>query len=66
MGHPELTVEQCRTLARIRRRAVGAEVRLHRLREGIVVEVRRGRHSELAHLDSAGGVRLEQRLRLAA
>jgi hypothetical protein len=65
MAPVDLTIEQCRTLARIRRRQPGAEIRLHRTRDGVVVEVRRGLRSELARLDAGGRVEPEQRLRLA-
>ena len=65
MAPVELTIEQCRTLARIRGRRPGADVRLHRTRHGVVVEVRRGRRVELARLGSSGEVEPEQRLRLA-
>jgi hypothetical protein len=61
----ELTIAQCRTLARIRDRRPNAEVRLHRTRGGVVVEVREGRHVELARLGAAGEVEREQRLPLA-
>jgi hypothetical protein len=65
MAPVELTTEQCRTLARIRGGRPGAEVRLHRTRRGLVVEVRRGRRVELACVNAFGEVEREQRLALA-
>jgi hypothetical protein len=66
MRSPELSVEQCRTLARIRALRPGAEVRLHPTRNGLVVEVRRGRQIQLVRLDDSGAIRRDRRLRLAS
>ena len=54
MAPSELTVEQCRTLARLRARRPDALVSLHAAGRDVVVELRRGRRSELARLDSDG------------
>ena len=58
----ELSTEQCRVVARLRARLPEAEIRLHLTRRGLVVEIRRGRRSELAHLDAAGVLVRERRL----
>ena len=65
MAPAELTVEQCRTLERIRRTRPAGEVRLHGTRHGVVVEVREGRRVELVRLGSAGEVERDRRLALA-
>src|SRR5947209_1716885 len=54
MAPVELTVEQCRTLERIRRNRPAWEVRLHGTRHGVVVEVREGHRTELVRLGAAG------------
>lgn len=61
----ELSVEQCRTLARIRATRPDAEVTLHGTRAGLVVEVRRGLHVELGRLEVSGHVLRDRPLALA-
>lgn len=65
MAPAELTVEQCRTLERIRRNRPALEVRLHGTRQGVVVEVREGRRTELVRLGAAGQLERDRRLALA-
>jgi hypothetical protein len=65
MDTVELSVEQCRTLARIRATRPDAEVTLHGTRAGLVVEVRRGMRVELARLEASGHVLRDQPLALA-
>jgi hypothetical protein len=63
----ELTSRQARTIARIRNRWPGAEVRAHQERWGVIVEVRRGgRTIHLAGFDGRGGVRDDRPLARAA
>ena len=65
MSPVELTVEQCRTLERIRRTRPECDVRLHATRHGVVLEVRDGRRVELVRLGAAGQVERDRRLALA-
>jgi hypothetical protein len=63
----ELTTDQARIIARLRRRWPGAELRIHRRPWGVIVEVRdAGRTVALTRLDGAGGVEDERRLGWAA
>jgi len=62
----ELTVAQCRYIAAIRTRSPDADVIVHRTRSGVILEVRRGRRSELARLDPSGRVRHDRHVRPAA
>lgn len=67
MHERELTSEQAREIARLRRRHPGAEVRAHQRPWGVIVEVRRGNHVvELARYDFGGDTRGEERVGLAA
>jgi hypothetical protein len=63
----ELTTEQARRIARLRRRWPGADVRVHQRPWGIIVEVRAdGRTLALTRLDGTGGIEDERRLPWAA
>jgi hypothetical protein len=63
----ELTTEQARRIARLRRRWPQAEVRVHRRSWGIIVEVRAdGRTLALTRLDGTGAIEDEHRLPWAA
>jgi hypothetical protein len=63
----ELTTDQARIIARLRRRWPGAELRIHRRPWGLIVEVRDGdRTISLTRLDGTGGVEDEHRLGWAA
>ena len=63
----ELTNEQARTIARIRRRGPDAEVRTHQRAWGVIIEVRRyGRTVYLAGFDGDGGVLADPPLSRAA
>ena len=53
----ELTIDQARLIARLRRRWPGADVRAHQRPWGVIVEVRRdGRTVALTALDGEGGI----------
>jgi DUF971 family protein len=53
----ELTTDQARLIARLRRRWPGADVRAHQRPWGVIVEVRRdGRTVSLTALDGEGGI----------
>jgi hypothetical protein len=63
----ELTTDQARIIARLRRRWPGAELRVHRRSCDLIVEVRDGdRTISLTRLDGGGGIEDEQRLGWAA
>ncbi|MEA2340208.1 MAG: hypothetical protein QOG11_285 [Solirubrobacteraceae bacterium] len=63
----ELTIEQVREIARLRRRNPGAELRVHHKPWGLIVEVRRGGHAvELERFDWTGGAEPDRPLGLAA
>ncbi len=63
----ELTPDQARLIARLRRRHPGADIRAHQRPWGVIVEVRDGRRTvSLVGLDGGGGVHREQSLRDAA
>jgi hypothetical protein len=63
----ELTTDQARTIARLRRRWPRAEFRIHPRPWGVIVEVREGgRTLSLTRLDGAGGIEDERRLPWAA
>ena len=63
----ELTTEQARRIAALRRRWPHADVRVHRRAWGIIVEVRDGsRTLALTRLDGTGAIEDEQRLPWAA
>jgi hypothetical protein len=63
----ELTTDQARTIARLRRRWPRAEVRIHRRAWGVIVEVHDGERTvSLTRLDQAGGIEDEHRLSWAA
>jgi hypothetical protein len=53
----ELTIDQARLIARLRRRWPEADVRAHQRPWGVIVEVRRdGRTVSLTALDGEGGI----------
>ena len=53
----ELTLDQARLIARLRRRWPDADIRAHQRPWGVIVEVRRdGRTISLTALDDAGGI----------
>jgi hypothetical protein len=63
----ELTTDQARIIARLRRRWPHADVRVHQRTWGVIVEVRDGdRTLSLTALDGAGGVEDERPLAWAA
>jgi hypothetical protein len=63
----ELTTEQTRLIARLRRRWPNAEVRVHQRSWGVIVEVRDGdRTLSLTALDGTGGIEDEHNLSWAA
>lgn len=63
----ELTTDQARLVARLRRRFPDGEVRAHQRPWGVIIEVRRGRHTVwLTALDGDGGVRDDRPLPRAA
>jgi hypothetical protein len=63
----ELTTDQARSIARLRRRWPGAELRIHRRPWGLIVEVRDGdRTISLTRLDGTGAIEDERRLGWAA
>jgi hypothetical protein len=63
----ELTTDQARLIARLRRRWPRAEFRVHERRWGVIVEVRDGdRTLSLTALDGAGGIEDERPLSWAA
>jgi hypothetical protein len=63
----ELTTDQARLVARLRRRFPDDDVRAHQRRWGVILEVRRGRRTiSLTALDGDGGVRDDRPLPRAA
>jgi hypothetical protein len=63
----ELTTDQARLIARLRRRWPHAEVRAHQRPWGVIVEVREGdRTLSLTALDGTGGIEDERHLSWAA
>ncbi len=62
----ELSVEQCRFIAAVRARTPRADVRVHRTRAGVILEVREGRRVELARVDAFGRVRHDRHVRAPA
>ena len=63
----ELTTDQARLIARLRRRWPGADVRAHQRPWGVIVEVRRsGRTVALVAFDADGGVHRDAPVRRAA
>jgi hypothetical protein len=63
----ELTPDQARIIARLRRRWPHAEVRAHQRSWGVIVEVREGdRTLSLTALDGTGGIEDEHHLSWAA
>jgi hypothetical protein len=63
----ELTIDQARLIARLRRRWPGADVRAHQRPWGVIVEVRRdGRTLSLAALDGEGGIERDRAIPRAA
>jgi hypothetical protein len=63
----ELTTDQARLIARLRRRWPGADVRAHQRPWGVIVEVRRdGRTVALTALDGEGGIEPERSIPRAA
>ena len=63
----ELTTDQARLVARLRRRFPDDDVRAHQRPWGVIIEVRRGRRTiSLTALDGDGGVRDDRPLPHAA
>ena len=63
----ELTVEQARLIARLRRTHPGATLSVHQRRWGVIVEVRQGdRTRQVMALHAGGAVRADERVTLAA
>jgi hypothetical protein len=63
----ELTTDQARLIARLRRRWPHADVRVHQRSWGVIVEVREGdRTLSLTALDGTGGIEDEHHLSWAA
>jgi hypothetical protein len=63
----ELTTDQARLIARLRRKWPQAELRVHQRAWGVIVEVRDGdRTLSLIALDGSGGVEDERHLSWAA
>jgi hypothetical protein len=63
----ELTLDQARLIARLRRRWPGADVQAHQRPWGVIVEVRRGaRTVSLTAFDGEGGVHDDVGLAFAA
>jgi hypothetical protein len=63
----ELTTDQARLIARLRRKWPQADVRAHQRPWGVIVEVRDGdRTLSLTALDGSGGIEDEQHLSWAA
>jgi len=63
MAPLELTVAQCRFLARLRANLPQASVILHGARRGVIIEVRHGHRVELARLEPSGRVRRDRLVR---
>jgi hypothetical protein len=63
----ELTTDQARLIARLRRKWPQADVRVHQRAWGVIVEVRDGDHTlSLTALDGSGGIEDERHLSWAA
>jgi hypothetical protein len=63
----ELSIDQARLIARLRRRWPDADVRAYQRPWGVIIEVRHGdRTISLTALDGRGGIRGEQHLPRAA
>jgi hypothetical protein len=63
----ELTTDQARLIARLRRERPQGEVRVHQRSWGVIVEVREGdRTLSLTALDGTGGIEDEHHLSWAA
>ena len=63
----ELTTDQARLVARLRRRFPDGDVRAHQRPWGVIIEVRHGRRTVwLTALDGDGGVRADRPLPRAA
>jgi hypothetical protein len=63
----ELTTDQARLIARLRRKWPQADVRVHQRAWGVIVEVRNGdRTLSLTALDGSGGIEDERHLSWAA
>jgi hypothetical protein len=63
----ELTLEQAREIALLRRRHPGATLRVHERAWGVLVEVRRGHHTvKLERFEFGGAVVHDAPIRLAA
>jgi hypothetical protein len=63
----ELTIDQARLIARLRRRWPDADVRAHQRPWGVIVEVRRdGRTMSLTALDGEGGIETARSIDRAA
>ncbi|HMI71660.1 MAG TPA: hypothetical protein VK510_16810 [Solirubrobacteraceae bacterium] len=63
----ELTTDQARLIARLRRRWPHADIRVHQRPWGVIVEVRDGdRTLSLTALDGSGGIEDERHLSWAA
>jgi hypothetical protein len=63
----ELTLEQAREIALLRRRHPGAELCVHERRWGVLVEVRRRGHAvALERFDYGGAMMADAPIRLAA
>jgi hypothetical protein len=63
----ELTTDQARLIARLRRRWPQADIRVHQRSWGVIVEVRDGdRTLSLTALDGSGGIEDEHHLSWAA
>ena len=63
----ELTTDQARLIARLRRKWPQADVRVHQRAWGVIVEVRDGdRTLSLTALDGSGGIEDERHLSWAA
>jgi hypothetical protein len=64
---PELTTDQVREIARLRRRFRDAELRVHERPWGVIVEVRRGRWTiALERFEWSGATYLDRPIMLAA
>jgi hypothetical protein len=66
MERPDLTVEQCRALARLRQRRPDACLKLHSNAQGLVIEVRSDRRVALARLAPSGALEPDRPLKLAS
>ena len=63
----ELTLDQARIIAGLRRRHPGAELAVHQRAWGVIIEVREGsRTRQVMALHGDGAVRADERVRAAA